>query len=711
MKHSSLKYVPLVAVWAALFVWGGIAMYQNVTVGNQLTNLTSYVPWGLWVASYIYFIGLSAGAFLLSSLVYGFGIKRLEPIGKFSLYTAIVTLIMALLTIWSDIGKPFRATEIFTRPQFHSMMTWMVWLYSAYFILLVVELIFAFRTSALPGSGARSRGFAASLLGMKENQSPKELSRDKNILRILAIIGIPLAVTFHGGVGALFATVAAQDIWHNPLVPILFLLGALASGGALLTGLAAFFWPRRDVESRDLIKYLGTIVLALLLSYALLEWSEYSIPLWYGVGDVREIQSLNALLFGQYWYVFWIFHVLLGLAVPIILLFFMRERPKVVGFATILAAVMFMAVRLNMVIPAYVEPQLAGLPTAYLGSRLSFTYLPNLFEWQLLAFVVALGVGLLYLGYRFLPLMIRGNEGATSEEIEPNTGAKDGENANVSLARRDFLKWSALMAAGLTGTAYFGGIGTDSSSDYSLTQVSDKEAASLLQTEQTFVYTADSMCAAECGLAVNVVNGVVSSIYGNPYVPYNSATMCAKGSSGKQLVYSPYRIQSPMIRVGDRGEGKFKAVSWDEALAYIAQKLESIKQTYGPESVVFDGGDMPDRQPYWRLFMAYGTPNCLEHGAICDLPRRLGGKLFFGGKRVEPDLMRPALVRQPDGSLKNDFSYQSKLIIYVGWNPFTATRISYESRGTVEAKLNGAKVIVVDPASLTLPQRQTCGFR
>jgi anaerobic selenocysteine-containing dehydrogenase len=289
-----------------------------------------------------------------------------------------------------------------------------------------------------------------------------------------------------------------------------------------------------------------------------------------------------------------------------------------------------------------------------------------------------------------------------NEKVKETTESP--EETKVNFARRNFLKLSALLAADLTATAYLGGLASASSASTSsddlltLTQVSDQQAASLLQSEQTFVYTADSMCASECGLAVNVVNGIVSSIYGNPYVPYNSATMCAKGSSGKQLVYSPYRIQYPMIRVGERGEGKFKAVTWDEALSYIAQKLESIKQTYGPESVVFDGGDMPDRHPYWRLFFAYGTPNCTEHGAICDLPRRLGGKLLFGGMRIEPDIMRPVLVRQPDGSLKNDFSYQTKLIMYVGWNPFTSTRINYESRGTVEAKLNGAKIIVVDPA-------------
>lgn len=224
------------------------------------------------------------------------------------------------------------------------------------------------------------------------------------------------------------------------------------------------------------------------------------------------------------------------------------------------------------------------------------------------------------------------------------------------------------------------------------------ETKQLLATEQKFVYTADVMCPAECGLAVNVIDGVASAIYGNPHVPYNAGTMCAKGCSGLQMVYGPHRIKYPLIRTGQRGEGKFKRVSWEEAIGYIADKLTAIKKAHGPESVIMDAGDVTDRDPYWRVFLAYGTPNVTEHGSICDTPRRHGPKLMFGGKRIEPDIMRPVLVRQADGSLKNDYSYSTKLIIYAGWNPFTATRINYESRGTVEAKLAGARIVVIDPA-------------
>lgn len=254
--------------------------------------------------------------------------------------------------------------------------------------------------------------------------------------------------------------------------------------------------------------------------------------------------------------------------------------------------------------------------------------------------------------------------------------------------RRGFLKLSAaLAAAGLTANSCF------VSANSALANSDATEEGVEIK------YTACTMCPSECSLEAWVKNGRLVKIYGNEACPYNDGTCCAKGVSGVQFVYSPERNQYPLIREGDRGEGKFRRASWDEALEYIADKLTAIKEQYGAESVIMDAGDVTDRDQYYRLFFAYGTPNCVEHGSICDTPRRHGPKLMLGGKRFEPDVMRPAVVRQPDGSLGEDRTYSSKLIIYAGWNPFVATRINYESRGTVAAKVeNGCRVVVIDPA-------------
>jgi molybdopterin-containing oxidoreductase family membrane subunit len=359
--------------------------------GHTLTAYSSYIPWGMWVAAYIYFIGLSAGAFLLSSLVYVFGIQRLERTAKLALYVAIVTLLMALLSILFDLGHMERFYEVYIRPQFHSMMAWMVWLYTAYFVLLLAELFFAMRPDM-------------------RQMSDQQRARNKRILTILGTIGVPLAIAFHGGVGALFGTVAAREYWHTAIYPIIFLTGALVSGGALMTFLVAFFWPQRDQQWRDLLSLLSKIVIGLILFDFLLEWAEYSIPAWYQVGP--EYNLITYTLFGPYWYVFWIIHLLFGVVVPIALLAF-GKRPLLKGIAAGLVALTFFAIRLNLVIPGLITPELQGLQNAYLdpiGNRLSYAYFPSLFEWQVTIGVVAFGVALFYLGYVFLPLVRSGKK-------------------------------------------------------------------------------------------------------------------------------------------------------------------------------------------------------------------------------------------------------------------------------------------------------------
>ncbi|WP_457633811.1 NrfD/PsrC family molybdoenzyme membrane anchor subunit [Oceanithermus desulfurans] len=373
--------------WLALAVFGGWGLIDRFLYGHRLADYSSYVPWGHWVAAYIYFIGLSAGAFLLSSLVYVFGVRQLERIAKLSLFTAIVTLLMALVTIWFDLGHLERFFYVFTRPNFHSMMAWMVWLYTAYFILLVVELYYAIRKDAVSDAALKARY--------------------QRYLTWLGGIGIPLAVAFHGGVGALFATVIARDLWHTPIYPILFLTGALLSGGALMTVVVAYFWPNRSPAWRETVGYLGKVVLGLLLLDALLEWAEYSIPMWYGIG--AEYDKLMYVLFGPFWWNFWIVHVLLGVLIPLVLLVWYR-KPLGIALASLLITVTFFAVRLNLVIPGLVFPELRGLERSYTDpippvNRLSFDYLPSVFEWQIFFGVIAMGIALFYIGYRWLPLV------------------------------------------------------------------------------------------------------------------------------------------------------------------------------------------------------------------------------------------------------------------------------------------------------------------
>ena len=375
------------ALWILAAIIGGLGFIGRLVHGDQAADFSSYIPWGLWVAAYIYFSGLSAGAFLLAAATYVFRIRGLEPVGRLALLIAAVTLPMGLLMIGFDLGHLERAYLVIFRPQFHSMMAWMVWLYTAYLVLVVAMLWLSLR-SVEPG------------------RNPEAAANDRARLRVLGIIGFPLVIGFAGGVGALFGTLAAREYWHSPLFPIFFLVGALTSGTALVTSVVCWLWPSRDTVWDNLMALLGRIILVLIVIEFVLEWAELSIPAWYQIGSAYEL--IKYVLFGPYWYVFWVVHLLLGVVVPVLLLAKPRS-PVHTGVAAALVAVTFFAVRLNLVIPGLITPELRGLEQAYsdpIGNRLTFSYLPTWFEWQVLLGAIAFGVALWYVLIRLFPRVL-----------------------------------------------------------------------------------------------------------------------------------------------------------------------------------------------------------------------------------------------------------------------------------------------------------------
>jgi Ni/Fe-hydrogenase subunit HybB-like protein len=379
----------LYILWSVAFILGCIGVYQRLVYGHEPANYGNRVVWGLWVAMYIYFVGLSAGAFLLSSLVYVFKVKMFEKVGKLALITALVTLLCALLSIWFDLGHMGRAYEVITRPNLpNSMMAWMIWLYSAYMLLLIFETLFAFRIES----------------GKYEGEKLKSYQKK---LRTLAIIGIPLAIAFHGGVGALFGVVASNPMWNSALTPIFFLVGAIASGSALLTFIFAFFWEnKKSAYYYKMLKVLAKIVLVAVLFDLLLEWAELSISLW--MGTPEHTAGFRQMLFGDYWYVFWIFHMFLGVLVPIYLLA-VKRNAIAIGWASFLVMLTFIGVRLNIVVPGLVAEKVHGQALAYIHPRLAYSYFPSLMEWLVGTFIIAFGIALLYLGNKYFRLTKENN--------------------------------------------------------------------------------------------------------------------------------------------------------------------------------------------------------------------------------------------------------------------------------------------------------------
>lgn len=390
-------------VGGVLFVIGLWGWFGRLFFGHLHANYGSVITWGLWVSLYIYFIGLSAGSFLISSLVYVFRFREFEKVGRVALFTAIITLVLALLSIWVDLGHMGRAWEVIFFANFTSPMAWMIWLYSAYFLLLLIETWFVLRKDFILQSDDTSlRGKVYCFLSFgSTDTSPAVTVRDKKVVRILATIGVPVAIMFHGGVGALFGVVAARPHWHSGLFPILFLLSALVSGGALLIIIAAIFQEGFE-QTKATILSLGKLVLALFLVDVLFQISEILVAFYGAVPS--HIAGLKLVLFGPYSWVFWIWQLGMGTLIPIILLSTKaRHKVRWVVVAALLMILGFLGMRLNIVIPGLAVEEIHGLSEAYHSSRVALTYFPSLEEWLLAANIVGLGFLLFGIGELFLP--------------------------------------------------------------------------------------------------------------------------------------------------------------------------------------------------------------------------------------------------------------------------------------------------------------------
>ena len=143
-------------------------------------------------------------------------------------------------------------------------------------------------------------------------------------------------------------------------------------------------------------------------------------------------------------------------------------------------------------------------------------------------------------------------------------------------------------------------------------------------------HTTCYMCACRCGIRVYMKDGTVRYIEGNPDHPVNKGVLCAKGSAGIMNHYSPARLTTPLLRVGERGKGEFKEISWDEALALATKWLQQTRAKNPNKLAFYTGRDQSQSLTGWWAAQ-YGTHNFAAHGGFCSVNMAAAGLYSVGG--------------------------------------------------------------------------------
>lgn len=201
-----------------------------------------------------------------------------------------------------------------------------------------------------------------------------------------------------------------------------------------------------------------------------------------------------------------------------------------------------------------------------------------------------------------------------------------------------------------------------------------------------------SICSRLCGVLVHLHDGKITKVEGDPESPVNRGRLCVKGYASVERLYHPGRLKHPLKRAGARGEGKWKRISWEEALETVAAAMNGAKEKHGAESVVFVQGAPKGFGPYFeRLRNLFGTPNMVTAAHVCSVPRRIAAYATYG----------QSAATGPDQAADLDYPPAG----FILWAANTEISDLPGYIRLEEAIARGTKLIVIDPRKTNFAAR------
>lgn len=364
--------VTLLGVMVGVFITSFLVAYLK---GQQVWGVSNIIPWGQLITFYIYFIGLSAGAIIISSLSYVFKREAYEPIGRLAVLMGILLMVGAMVFVMIDLGRPEKAWRLFMYFYLNNMSSLFAInsiFYTGYITLMLIYLWLIFEGK-------------------------------KRLAGMVGTVDVLWAIAVHMGTGAIFGLIGNREIFFSPIKPFEFLMAALTSGTSLiiLTAIATFKLTQRVLQE-ELIFSLSRLLTYMILVLLIMVFVDKLTHLYF-----PNREAMVYLFTGDYWWIFWIFQIGMGIGFPLFLLIYPKTKKTIKGvvLAALSVVIGVFGERAALVIPGTAHPQ-PFFPGRIEGPWGEPGIFPITFWESLLSLsIIAVVVLLFVLGLRYLEIL------------------------------------------------------------------------------------------------------------------------------------------------------------------------------------------------------------------------------------------------------------------------------------------------------------------
>lgn len=297
------------AVLAVMLLIGLIGGLNVLIFGLQQTNLSDQVPWGLWITLDLSAIASGGGAFIVSAVIYIFGLKRYNGLVRVAVLTGFLGYTAAMLALFVDIGQPLRFWHPLIYWNVHSPLWEITICVVIYFMVLAAEMA----PTILDAPVFERFPWLVKLGHQIHHFAP-----------VLAVLGLGLSLLHQSSLGATYGILVGRAVWFNSASAVLFLLSAAATGLAVVTAMTAFIGRLSNKEMagsfgvlQDVAKMAGFAILAYLY-LKLWDWATFQY--YAGHFATERVAGLDLLRTATpYQSTFWLGEVLIGAVIPAII--------------------------------------------------------------------------------------------------------------------------------------------------------------------------------------------------------------------------------------------------------------------------------------------------------------------------------------------------------------------------------------------------------